>query len=198
MICLKQLWLRRMQVWGKNIIFTCVLPVLVFSCTQNKKETADNQQVEERSTVNNPVPGIGDLAPDFSLPNPEGEIIRLSDYRGKYLYLDFWASWCQPCRHENPALVAVYKKYKSPDFDMLAVAFDRKREKWLGAIEEDSLPWKQVSDLKYFDSELIDLYQIQAIPSSFLLDKDGIILAKNIRSQDLEKLLKGIFARNKE
>ena len=132
---------------------------------------------------------IGSVAPDFSLPNPDGELIRLSSFRGKYIFLDFWASWCQPCRVENPELVQVYDKFKGEDFEILGVSFDKKKENWLKAISQDELEWKHVSDLKYFDSELIELYNITNVPTTLLLDPGGVIIAKNIHADGLAKIL---------
>ena len=132
---------------------------------------------------------LGSVAPEFSLEDPDGKLIHLSDFKGKYLYLDFWASWCQPCRMENPDLVKVYEKYKDSDFEILGVSFDKKKENWLKAIADDGLGWQHVSDLKYFDSELIGLYNIEGIPMTFLLNPKGEIIAKNIHADDLEHIL---------
>jgi peroxiredoxin len=139
---------------------------------------------------------IGSVAPDFSLPTPDGGVTQLSSFRGKYLFLDFWASWCQPCRVENPHLLMVYEKYKGPDFEILGISFDKKRENWIKAIEQDGLNWAHASDLKYFDSELIELYNIQNVPTTFLLDPEGKILAKNIHSRELDLMLKEKLKKN--
>lgn len=133
---------------------------------------------------------IGSIAPDFSLPTPDGEIIQQASFRGKYLFLDFWASWCQPCRAENPDLVKVYNKYKGEHFEILGISFDKKRENWIKAIKQDGLEWVHVSDLKYFDSELIQLYNIVNVPTTILLDPQGKIIAKNIHSHELDLILK--------
>lgn len=132
---------------------------------------------------------IGSIAPDFSLPTPEGESVQLTSFQGKYLYLDFWASWCQPCRAENPDLVKVYNKYKGANFEILGVSFDKKMESWIRAIEQDGLEWKHASDLKYFDSEMIQLYNIVNVPTTMLLDPQGKIIAKNIHSRELDLIL---------
>ena len=136
---------------------------------------------------------IGSVAPDFSLSNPGGNLMRLSSFRGKYVFLDFWASWCQPCRMENPELVKVYDKFKGAHFEILGVSFDKKRENWLKAIEQDGLEWQHVSDLKYFDSEMIQLYNIVNVPTTILLDPKGEIIAKNIHSQELGAILEQSF-----
>jgi len=136
---------------------------------------------------------IGEIAPEISLPNPEGEIIKLSALRGKYVLIDFWAAWCGPCRRENPNVVRVYKKYKDKNFEILGVSLDRNRDKWLQAIEQDGLPWLHVSDLKYWKSEAAVAYQIRAIPATYLIDPDGRIIAKNLRGASLEAKLKELF-----
>ncbi len=132
---------------------------------------------------------LGAVAPDFSLPDPDGKLIQMSSFRGKYLFLDFWASWCQPCRMENPDLMKVYNKYTRKDFEILGVSFDKKKSHWLKAIELDGLEWVHVSDLKYFDSEMIKLYNIVNVPTTILLDPEGKIIAKNIHSDELESIL---------
>ncbi|NJN28649.1 MAG: TlpA family protein disulfide reductase [Cyclobacteriaceae bacterium] len=172
-----------------HLLLVAIAVVLV-SCNGKQKQSGEKGDSEGNFTSNSLE--VGSIAPGFSLPNPSGKMVSLSDFRGKYLYLDFWASWCQPCRQENPALVAAYRQFHSPTFEMLGVSFDKNKDKWLNAIEEDGLPWEQVSDLKYFDSDLIEKYQIQAIPFSLLLDPDGKILAKNIRASELESLLSNL------
>lgn len=136
---------------------------------------------------------IGSVAPEISLPNPVGEIVKLSSLRGKYVLVDFWAKWCGPCRQENPNVVRVYNKYKDNGFEVFGVSLDRNKQDWVGAIEEDGLQWTQVSDLKYFNSEAARDYNINAIPFSFLLDPKGVIIAKNLRGKELESKLEEIF-----
>lgn len=133
---------------------------------------------------------IGSVAPDFSLPTPDGGRAQLTSLRGKYVFLDFWASWCQPCRAENPNLIKIYDKYKGEQFEILGISFDKKKENWIKAIEQDRLEWKHVSDLKYFDSEMIELYNIVNVPTTILLDPEGKIIAKNIQSHELDMILK--------
>lgn len=136
---------------------------------------------------------IGQVAPEISLPNPEGQLVNLSDLRGKYVLIDFWAAWCKPCRHENPNVVKLYNEYKDQGFEVFGVSLDRTKEAWVKAIEEDKLTWTHVSDLKYFNSEAAAIYQINAIPATYMLDPEGRIIAKDLRGASLVNKLKEIF-----
>lgn len=136
---------------------------------------------------------IGQVAPDIALPNPDGDTVRLSSLRGKYVLVDFWAKWCKPCRMENPNVVRVYNKYNDKGFEVYGVSLDRRREDWLQAIEEDGLVWTQVSDLKFWNSKAAEIYNIKAIPFAVLLDPNGVIIAKNLRGQALDDKLEEIF-----
>ena len=138
---------------------------------------------------------IGAMAPEFTQNNPDGKPVKLSDFRGKYLLIDFWASWCGPCRAENPNVVKAYAKYHPKGFEILGVSLDndKGRENWLKAIEKDQLTWPQVSDLKYWENEVARQYGVRAIPQNFLLDKNGKIIAKNLRGKALEEKLAEIL-----
>lgn len=136
---------------------------------------------------------IGEPAPEIALPNPEGEIVKLSSMKGKYVLVDFWAKWCGPCRAENPNVVRVYNKYKDKGFTVFGVSLDRNKSDWVNAIKEDGLTWTHVSDLKYWQSEAARTYNINSIPFSVLLDPNGIIIAKNLRGPALEKKLHEIL-----
>ena len=137
----------------------------------------------------------GNMAPGFTKPDVDGNMVSLSSYKGKYLLLDFWASWCGPCRMENPMLVKIYQSYKDKGFEILGVSYDNEREKWLKAIEQDQLSWKQVSDLKGWKDETVEMYQINDIPNPYLLDPEGRIVAKGeeLRGEKLKKVLSSIF-----
>jgi len=132
---------------------------------------------------------VGQPAPVFAMNNVDGKPISLSDYKGKYVLLDFWASWCQPCRQENPNIVKVYNQYKNKNFDILGISLDTDKAAWLAAIKADGLTWNHVSELKDFNGNTVRKYQIQAIPSSFLIDPAGNIIAKNLRGNELEAFL---------
>ncbi len=132
---------------------------------------------------------IGSEAPDFILNDVNGKPVSLAAYKGKYILLDFWASWCGPCRQENPAVVKAYNTYKSKGFDILGVSLDEKKDKWEQAIKQDNLTWTHVSDLKGWESDVAALYEVRAIPMNYLLDKEGKIIAKSLRGEDLIKKL---------
>lgn len=136
---------------------------------------------------------VGQPAPEIALPDPNGEIIPLSSMRGKYVLVDFWAKWCGPCRRENPNVVKMYHKYNDKGFEVFGVSLDRNKEDWLQAIQEDGLVWTHVSDLKYFNSQAAQDYNINAIPFSILLDPQGVIIAKNLRGSGLQKKLAELF-----
>lgn len=140
----------------------------------------DERLSSKRSTV------IGATAPDIKLPSPSGQEIALSSLRGKYVLIDFWASWCGPCRKENPNVVRMYNKYKDKGFEIYGVSLDQDKDKWLKAIENDKLTWSHVSDLKGWESAAAQLYGITGIPQTIILDKQGKIIAKNLRGQELE------------
>jgi peroxiredoxin len=136
---------------------------------------------------------IGQPAPEIALPNPDGEIKKLSSFKGGYVLVDFWAKWCGPCRAENPNIVRAYNKYKDKGFTVFGVSLDRTKEDWLKAIKDDGLTWTHVSDLKFWQSEAAKTYNINAIPFSILLDPDGVIIAKNLRGPALDKKLEEIY-----
>lgn len=135
---------------------------------------------------------VGDIAPEIDLPNTKGENVALSSLRGSLTLIDFWASWCGPCIKEQPTLKKLYAAY--PDkFSIYSVSMDTKKPLWLGAIAKGKLPWIQVSDLKYWQSPVIGDYMLQSVPLNFLIDKNGIILAKNIHGKALEDMVNSLL-----
>jgi peroxiredoxin len=136
---------------------------------------------------------IGQIAPDFTMNDVDGKPVTLSSLRGKYLLVDFWASWCGPCRRENPNVVKVYAKHHSSKFDILGVSLDSKQEEWKEAIKKDKLTWLHVSDLKGWGNAASKIYGIRAIPANVLLDKDGKIIARNIMGEELDKKLSEVL-----
>jgi len=138
---------------------------------------------------------IGSMAPLFTQNDVSDQPVRLSDFRGKYVLLDFWASWCAPCREENPNVVKAFQQYKGKNFTVLGVSLDRpgKKTAWLAAIKADGLEWTQVSDLKFWDNGVAKQYGIKGIPQNFLIDPTGKIIGKNLTGEELHKKLKEIF-----
>jgi peroxiredoxin len=140
---------------------------------------------------------VGVMAPDFTQNDVNGVPVKLSSFRGKYVLLDFWASWCGPCREENPNVVKAYNKFKDKNFTILSVSLDKPegRNSWLAAIKNDGLSWTQVSDLKFWSNEAATLYSITSIPSNFLIDPTGKIIGKDLRGSDLEHTLEQVLGK---
>jgi len=168
----------------KKIVFLFSLLIIVSSISAQKKHK--------------PVEGlnVGNIAPELKFKSPNGNKISLSDLRGKMVLIDFWASWCGPCRRENPNVVSVFNEFKNKDFNngdgftVYSVSLDRNKDEWTKAIATDNLVWKNhVSDLKFWYSDAAAKYNIRAIPTNFLVNGDGVIVAKNLRGNNLRKTL---------
>lgn len=169
----------------------------VYIATADKVKKAWPNSIHAKDFVDmvekNRAVAIGQVAPEIALPNPEGQIVKLSSLRGKYVLIDFWAKWCGPCRKENPNVVRAYQAYKDKGFEVFGVSLDRSKDDWVKAIKEDNLTWTHVSDLKYFQSEAALRYNINAIPFSVLVDPNGVIVAKNLRGAELHRKLAEVF-----
>jgi len=136
---------------------------------------------------------IGGQAPDFVMNTPDGNPVSLASFRGKVTLIDFWASWCGPCRKENPYVAKIYEKYKGHGFEILGVSLDNNKDRWLRAIEQDGLPWTHVSDLRKWKSEVVSLFGVRSIPHTILLDREGNIIAQKLRHHQLEQELTKLF-----
>lgn len=150
-----------------------------------KDKVKEKTQVQQRPAG----PSVGSEAPDFTLKSLDGKSVELKSLRGKFVLLDFWASWCPPCRAENPNVVAAFHKFKDKNFTILSVSLDKDTDKWQEAVDKDKLTWTHVSDLQGWESTVAALYGVQSIPANFLIDPNGKIIAADLRGNDLERTL---------
>jgi len=166
-----------------------LLTALDSSIYDSREYISLNERVETLNSV-----AIGRPAVDFALNDTTGNPIAISSFKGKFLLIDFWASWCGPCRRENPNVVNLYKDFSDKGFEIIGVSFDDDRNRWIGAIHQDGLIWPHVSDLKGWESAAGKLYAINAIPATVLLDREGNIVAKNLRGDALREKLEELYA----
>jgi thiol-disulfide isomerase/thioredoxin len=183
------------------IVFFSAIFMLT-GCSGNKPGERQSKLAEPGQVANTAAVGLepGDRAPELAFQSPQGKTIALSAFRGKLVLIDFWASWCMPCRIENPNLVSLYNKYKDlkftsgNGFTIYSVSLDLKMELWTDGIDKDGLLWEaHVSDLKGWDSAPAATYEVASIPANFLIDGNGIIIAKNLRAGALESTIRGLL-----
>ena len=136
---------------------------------------------------------VGERAPEIALNDPNDKLIKLSSLKGKVVLIDFWASWCMPCRMENPNVVSAYNQFKGKNFTILGVSLDKDKSDWLQAIADDQLHWNQVSDLKFWNSKAVEVFKFDGIPYNILIDPAGKVIAESLRGEELESKLKEVI-----
>jgi peroxiredoxin len=181
------------ETWGLYKVPQGEIEAMFNNLTPAVKATYEGQEFA-RELAARKAAVTGNQAPGFTQANVKGEPVSLSAYKGKWVLLEFWASWCSPCRAESPNLIKQYALYKDKGFEILSVSADSDRKKWVTAIEKDGLTWEQVSDLKGWSNEAVKLYALTGVPANFLIDPQGKIVAQSLIGEDLNKKLEEIFA----
>ena len=161
--------------------------------TSRIKKSKTGVRLEGALNAPKPPAEVGQIAPDFEGPGPKGQLVKLKNNLGKITILDFWASWCRPCRVENPNLVRTYNKFKENGLSIVGVSLDKSKSNWIKAIEDDGLLWTHVSNLQYWNDPIAKAYQVRGIPATFILDQNGKIIAKNLRGPALEKKIEELL-----
>jgi peroxiredoxin len=164
--------------------------------TPRIRESKTGAKLDEALNTPTPPAEVGQIAPDFEGPGPTGQLVKLQENLGKVTIVDFWASWCRPCRVENPNLVKTYNKLKAKGLNVVGVSLDKSKDNWIKAIEDDGLQWSHVSHLQYWNEPIAKAYQVRSIPATFILDQNGKILAKNLRGKALEQKVEELLATN--
>lgn len=170
----------------------------LFSLMSKELQTTDEGKAIAQFIRVNKNPKIGEKFVDFEQANSKGQELKFSELKGKVTLLEFWASWCGPCRKSNPELIEAYGLYKDKGFEIVGVSLDANKEKWMKAMEKDGLVWENLSDLKGFDNEAAMIYGVTAIPENFLIDENGIIIARYLRGDDLTNKLKELLEEDGE
>ena len=159
----------------------------------NMKKNYDIQKAQAQQAQQGQTSWVGQQAPELALPDVNGKVVLLSSFKGKYLLIDFWASWCGPCRAENPNVVRAYSEFKDKNFAILGVSLDKDKDAWQQAVKDDKLAWTHVSDLKYWSSKAVEVYKFEGIPFNVLIDPQGKIIGQELRGADLENKLKEVL-----